>query len=369
MQANYNYIREVRFMYDSVDLIKDLSNANGLSGFEDDALQVIRNYVGNTLDIKEDTLRNLCLYRKNHTGKKPVVMLDGHTDEIGFMIQSIRPDGTMRFIAIGGWFSQNVGASKVRIRNSQGQYVKGVVASKPPHFMKPSERTSIIEITDMVIDVGATSMEEVINQFKIEPGAPVVPDVEFEINKNNGVMTGKAFDDRLGCACVLETLSNLQGLDLAVDLVGAMSAQEEVGLRGAGVTARQIKPNVAIVFEGTPSDDHFTDKHDSQAAMTKGPQIRHRDSSMIANPRFVKYARDIALKENIKFQDAVRLSGGTDGGNIHTENLGIPTIVIGIPVRYAHTHYGYASINDYKEAVRWAVAIIKNITPDIISGF
>lgn len=356
-------------MTDSLRLIQDLSNANGISGFEDQVLEVARKYIGNTLDIKEDSLRNLYLYHKDHSGKKPVVMLDGHTDEVGFMIQSIKNDGTMKFIPIGGWFSQNVGAQRVRIRNAEGAYVKGTVASKPPHFMNPSEKNTVIEIANMVIDVGAISKEETIQKFKIEPGAPVVPDVTFEFNPMNNIMMGKAFDNRLGCACVLDTLAQLGNADLQVDLAGSLSAQEEVGLRGAQITARTIRPDVAIVFEGTPSDDNFTDASTAQGAMTKGPQIRHRDSSMIGNPRFIKFARDIARKENIQFQDAVRESGGTDAGNIHLAHTGVPTVVIGIPVRYAHTHYCYSSYNDYKEAVRWAIAIIKNLDRDIIEGF
>ncbi|HBN84157.1 MAG TPA: peptidase M42 [Clostridiales bacterium] len=354
---------------DSLKLIQDLSNANGISGFEDEVLEVARKYIGDSLDVKEDTLRNLYCTPKNQIENKPVVMLDGHTDEVGFMIQTIKNDGTMKFIPIGSWFAQNLGSQRVRIRNSDGDYIKGVVASKPPHFMNPSERNTVIEITGMVIDVGAVSKEEVTQKFKIEPGAPVVPEVTFEFNPMNKVMIGKAFDDRLGCACVLDTLTQLQGSDLNVKLVGSLSSQEEVGLRGAKVAAQTIRPDIAIVFEGTPSDDNFTDASIAQGAMGKGPQIRHRDSSMVGNPRFIKFARDIAKKENIKFQDAVRENGGTNAGNIHLSNTGVPTIVIGIPVRYAHTHYCYSSYNDYTEAVRWAVAILKNIDKDIIAEF
>ena len=352
----------------TIKLIEDLSNANGISGFEDEVLEVIRNYGKDFLDIKEDSTRNLFLYRKNHDGNKPVIMLDGHSDEIGFMVQSIKTNGTIKFLAIGGWFSQNVSAHKVRIKNSEGKYITGVVASKPPHFMTQKERTSIVEIIDMVIDVGASSRDEVIEKYKIEPGAPIVPDVDFSFNNENDIMLGKAFDNRLGCACVIEILAKLENEDLPVDIVGAISAQEEVGTRGAAITSKVINPDIAIVFEGTPADDTFRDKYESQGALNKGPQIRHRDVSMIANPRLTKFARDIAKTKNIPFQDAVRSGGGTDAGKIHLSNYGVPTLVMGVPVRYAHTHYGFSSIKDFNDCIKWSVEIIKNVNTDLIKG-
>lgn len=353
----------------SLKLIEELSNANGISGFEDEVLSVIKKYSSDNFKINEDKIRNLYLSRKDNDQNKPVVMLDGHSDEIGFMVKSIRPNGTIRFLTIGGWFSQNVAAHKVRIRNSEGEYITGIVASKPPHFMTDEEKNKLIKIREMVIDVGATSRDEVINTYKIEPGAPIIPDVDFEYNPENDIILGKAFDNRLGCACVIDTMNELIEENLDINLVGSISAQEEVGTRGVVITARTIQPDLAIVFEGTPADDTFRDEYDSQAALNKGPQIRHRDSSIIANPRFVKFARDIARKNNISFQDAVRVSGGNDGGKITLSNSGVPTIVLGVPVRYAHTSYGFSSYRDYQNTIKWSVEIIKNITPDIIESF
>ena len=155
---------------------------------------------------------------------------------------------------------------------------------------------------------------------------------------------------------------------LDVEVIGAIAAQEEVGTRGATITARRINPDVAIVFEGTPGDDTFRDKYDSQSAIKKGPQIRHRDSSIVANPRFVKFARDIAKKLDIPFQDAVRVGGGTDAGKISIANYGVPTIIIGIPVRYVHTHYGFSALKDYKLAIEWASEIIKHLNKEVIES-
>jgi len=354
-------------MIDSIKFIKELSNANGISGFEDEVVEVIKGYTKD-YNVVEDSYRNLFIHRKDNSGDKPIVMLDGHSDEVGFMVKSINGNGTIKFLPIGGWFSQNVSANKVRIKNSEGKYITGIVASKPPHFMTAKERTTIIEIEDMVIDVGASSYDEVIENYKIEPGNPIVPDVDFSYDEENDIMLGKAFDNRLGCGCVVETMNSLMNVSLDVEVVGAISAQEEVGTRGATITARRINPDVAIVFEGTPGDDTFRDKYDSQSAIKKGPQIRHRDSSIVANPRFIKFARDIAKKLDIPFQDAVRVGGGTDAGKISIANYGVPTIVIGIPVRYVHTHYGFSALKDYKLAIEWASEIIKHLNKEVIES-
>ncbi|WP_432666084.1 M42 family metallopeptidase [Wukongibacter baidiensis] len=353
----------------NLELIRDLSNANGISGFEDEVVEVIKSYAGAYTNIKEDSFRNVYLHRKKNDNTKPVIMIDGHSDELGFMVQSIKANGTIKFIPIGGWVAKNVSAQRVKIRNSEGIDILGVVASKPPHFMSEAERNKPLDISDMVIDVGATSRKEVIEVFKIEVGAPITPDAEFKYNEMNETIVGKAFDNRLGCAVVLETLRELKDEELDVNVIGAIASQEEIGIRGAVVTANTVKPDVAIVFEGTPADDIYRDEFESQGALKKGPQIRHRDRSMISNPRFTRFAREIAKESGIDFQDAVRLAGGTNGGSIHLSNSGVPTIVIGVPVRYVHTHQGFSAIKDFDDTVRWAVEIIKRLDKQVIDSF
>jgi putative aminopeptidase FrvX len=353
----------------SIKLIEKLSNANGISGFEDEVLSVVRDKIANKLDIKEDSMRNLYLYSKNYDPQKPVLMLDSHSDEVGFMVKSINKNGTLKFITIGGWSPQNVPAHKVRIRNSEGKYIKGVVASKPPHFMDDDEKDKLIKVKQMIIDVGSRSKKETIEKYKIEAGAPIIPDVKFEYDESNNIMMGKAFDNRLGTALVIELMLNLDDQNLEFNLVGSLSAQEEVGTRGAEVTARKVKPDLAIAFEGTPADDSFRDEYDAQSALNEGGQIRHCDISIIANPRFVNFARKIAKENRIPFQDAVRIGGGNDGAKILLSNYSVPTIVIGVPVRYAHTHYGISSFEDYQNTLNWAEKIIGNLNLEIISDF
>lgn len=350
-------------------MIEELSNAYGAPGFEDEVLLVGRKYGEDLADIKEDSLRDLYFYRKNNDGKKPVILLDAHSDECAFMVSAIKPNGTIKFVPLGGWAARDVSAHKVLIRNEDGKYIPGVVAAKPVHFMNANERNQPLSIADMVIDIGATSQQEVEEIFKIHMAAPIVPDVTWEYNEQTKVMLGKAFDCRIGCAAVLASLENVKDADLDVDVVGSFSVQEEIGARGAVTVANTVKPDIAIVFEGCPADDTFVSGCDCQTAMKKGPMLRHMDMKMITNPRFQRFALDLARKHNIDVQEAVRSGGSTNGAPIHVSNNSVPVIVIGIPVRYAHSHHCFCAYEDYEKAVALATDIVKALNGDIIKSF
>lgn len=353
----------------ALEMIGELSNINGASGFEDDVLTVLRKYGEGLGETAEDSLRNFYLRRAENRGGRPVVQLDAHSDEVGFMVHAIKPNGTLQFITLGGWVANNIPAHKVRIRNAEGKYIPGIVASKPPHFMTEAERNASASVASMAIDIGATSREEAIQDFKIRIGEPIVPDVDFEYIPDRDLMIGKAFDCRLGCASLLETLSELGGQTLDVDVVGAFAVQEEVGLRGATVTVNSVRPDIAIVFEGCPADDTFTEPYLTQTAIKRGPMLRHIDGRMITHPRFQRYTLDLAAKLGIPVQEAVRSGSATNGAPIHLSGAGVPVIVIGLPVRYIHTHYGIAAFSDFENAVKLACAVIKSLNTDIIKSF
>ena len=236
--------------------------------------------------------------------------------------------------------------------------------------MSETERRAQPVVEDMSIDIGASSREEVVESFHVRMAAPVVPDVTFTYDEKHDLMVGKAFDCRLGCASILRTLDSLRGKDLSVDVVGAFSVQEEMGTRGAAVTANTVNPDLAIVFEGCPADDHRgralhgTDRH---------PQGPH------AAPYRCPYDHQPPLPA---------LCTGSGGGVGHpcagkrahrrlhqrrpdppVQPGGCPVIVIGIPVRYIHTHYGIAAHSDVENAARLAAAILERMNADQISRF
>lgn len=351
-----------------LEMIAALSNANGAPGFEDEVLLAARKYAPKSLTVTEDKFRNL-YFRRPDSGKKPVVQLDAHTDEVAFMVQYINPNGTLHFVTLGGIVNSNIPAHRVRVQTKTGKWIPGVTAAKPPHFMTDAEKHKMPEVSDMAIDIGATSLEEVRDVYGVRVAAPVVPDVTFEYDDQHDTMIGKAFDCRLGCAGVLATLNSLEGETLDVDVVGALSVQEEMGLRGATVTSRTVKPDIAIVFEGCPADDTVVEPCAVQTAIRKGPMLRHIDARMITHPRFQRFALDLAEKLNIPCQEAVRTGGSTNGSPIHLSNAGVPCIVIGLPVRYIHSHYGIASYEDFQNAVKLAGAIIRELNADVLAGF
>lgn len=355
---------------ETLQMIADFSNAKAPSGFEDEAVQAAAKHIGCGYETEEDCLRNFYMYRKSNTGSKPVFMLDAHGDEVGFMIHSIRPNGTLRFVALGGW---NVGAlpsTKVLVRNAEGRFLPGIIAAKPVHFMSASEKnSSAADISTLSIDIGAVSDKDAVENFKIRIGEPVVPDVKLEYDEEHDLLFGKAFDCRIGCAAMIETLHRLEEENLSVDLVGVLSSQEEVGERGMMVAVNHVKPQIAICFEGCPADDTFTEPYAVQTAFKKGPMLRFMDKSIICSPRYQRYALDLAEKLNLPVQASVREGGGNNGAIVNTALDGIPAIVIGVPVRYIHTVYGITSVYDFEATVNLAVEIVKSMTPELIKSF
>ena len=362
---------------ESIKLIGRLSNAFGAPGFEDDVIAVATSYAKGFASLSESSIRNLYIKPKNSGSKrgrppksaKPVLMIDAHSDEVGLMVHSVLPNGMLKIHPLGGWVPSALHSSTVMIKNSDGELVRGIIATIPPHFNPEAERNRIPDIADMMLDIGSSSAAQTKEEFKIRVGAPIVPDVGFSYNAKTGLMMGKAFDNRLGCACVLETLKQLEGEALNVDPVGTLTSQEEVGTRGAIVAANVVKPEIAIFFEGCPVDDYFLPEHMVQTALNKGPMLRHIDDRMITNPRFQRLALNIADEKGIPVQESVRKGGYTNAAPVHIWGESVPCIVIGIPVRYIHTPYSYASFDDYKASVALAVEIIRKLNRDTISGF
>lgn len=357
-------------MEKSLLMIQELADAKGASGFEDEVLEVARKYADGLGTIEEDCLRNLYIYRKENKGNRPVIMLDAHSDEVGFMIHSIKPNGTLRFITIGGWSKNALTSAKVMVRNALGEYIPGIIAAKPVHFMSAAERNNPnVEISNMVIDIGATSDQEAIEDFHIRIGEPVVPATKFYHDQKHDLLFGKAFDCRIGCAALIEALRRLEGKELPCDVVGVLSSQEEVGERGCMVAVNRVKPNAAIVLEGCPADDTFTESYAIQTALKKGPMFRFMDVSTICNPRFQRFTLDLCGKLNLPVQASVREGGGNNAAVINTSLLGAPAIVAGVPVRYIHSMNCMTSYFDFEATVNVVCALLENLTPEQIKKF
>ena len=270
----------------NVKMFGEICDAFGPSGFEEDVIRTVAKYCKG-LELENDAMNNLYARMPGEDPEKPVVMLDAHTDECGFMVQSIRENGSLEILMLGGVILTNLPAHTVMIRTRSGKLVRGIISSKPIHFMNEAERASqSLSIETLSVDVGAVSRKEVTEVFGISIGDPAVPEVSFSYDEERDLCFGKAFDNRAGCACIIDTMTRLCGEkdQLAVRVTGAFAAQEEVGTRGATVTSQIVRPDLAIVFEGSPSDDFYFSAAQTQGHMRGGVQIRRMDKSYISNP-------------------------------------------------------------------------------------
>ena len=350
--------------HDYIELIDRLASAPGASGFEDAVVEQARQYCAGFADTRENSIRNLYIHRRRNTGTRPVVMLDAHSDEVGFMVKAINPNGTLSFITLGGIHAERHEGQRVKVRTADGTYVPGLISCRPPHFAKDGGQSD-----PLVVDVGAVSDQEAREVFGIRVGEPIVPDVPFYFDEQKGLIYTKALDCRIGCAALIAVMEQLQDEELAVDVEGALTSQEEIGDRGAVVAARTLQPKAAIVFEGAPADDTFAAPQEIQTALRKGPMLRLIDNSMVTNPRFARFATELAEKEGIPVQIAVRSGGGTNGGCIHIVGDSIPVIVISVPVRYIHSPGCIAAYEDFDNAVKLAVSVLRHLDEETISGF
>ncbi len=346
-----------------IKMFGQITNAFGPSGFEEEAVRTVAGYC-RKFELENDSMNNLYARMPGAKEGKPVVQLDAHLDECGFMVQSIRENGSLGILMLGGMVITNLPAHTVWIRTRSGKLVKGIITSKPIHFMNESERANqSLSIESLSVDIGAVSREEVTDVFGVSIGDPMVPDVTFSYDEEYDLCFGKAFDNRAGCACIIDTMNQLyeDRERLAVNVVGAFAAQEEVGMRGATVTSQVVKPDLAIVFEGSPSDDFYFSAAETQGRMRGGVQIRLMDKSYISNPLFIQYAEEVAKKYGIRYQETVRRGGSTNAGKISLTGKAVPVLVLGVPSRYVHTHYNFCAGADLAAAADLAAEVIRGL--------
>ncbi len=329
-----------------LDLIKKLSNAHGISGFEDEIREIIKGEFEEWADeIRTDSLGNLIAVKN---GNEKSFMVAAHMDEIGFVVKHIDDKGFIRIAPIGGWFSQIALAQRVILYGKKKIY--GVIGCKPPHLMKEDERKKGVEIKDMFVDVGAGSKEEVLD-MGIEVGTPVAIDREV-VELANGRITGKAFDNRVGVAVMIEGVKRSKS-DATIYAVATV--QEEVGLKGARTSAFALEPNAAIAIDTCVAADFpGSESAHMDVKLGKGAAITIVDASgrgLIASPKVLKWLRETADKNNIPYQLEVAEGGTTDATAINLTKAGIPAGVISVPARYIHSPVEVVDLKDVDSAV------------------
>ncbi len=355
-----------RIKEDAAELLRKLSNAHGAPGFENWVRRIFRDELGE--GVKSDRAGDL-IYEKQGTSASPRIMIAAHMDEVGLMVQAITSGGLLKFTTLGGWWAHVLPAKRVRVLTRDGSEIPGVIGAKPPHFLSESEREKLLKIEDMFIDVGAASAKEAA-AFGIRIGDTVVPDSPFTRMKNPDLLVSKAFDDRAGLGVAIQAAKALGSISHPNSIFAAGTVQEEVGTRGAKTAAFHINPDVAIISEGAPADDlPGTGEDERQCVLGGGVQIRMMDPSAIMNRRLVDFAIDTAEKNGIPYQLAVRRKGGTDAGPIHLHGAGVPSVVLAVPVRYAHTHNTVMNLSDYLAALSLVLRLAESIDDKVAASF
>jgi|SRR5690625_3174712 len=348
---------------ETVTMLKDLTDANGIPGNEKEPRDVMERYIKPYADeVYTDNLGSL-IAKKTGDENGPKIMVAGHLDEVGFMVTRIDDNGFIYFQTVGGWWSQVMLAQRVTIMSSQGN-ITGVIGSKPPHILTAEARKKPVEIKDMFIDIGASSKEEA-HGFGVKPGDSVVPYFEFTPLKNEKMLLAKAWDNRIGCAIAIDVLKQLKGVEHPNIVYGVGTIQEEVGLRGASTSAHLIEPDIGFgVDVGIAGDTPGISDQEADSKLGEGPQIILYDASMVSHKGVRELVIQTADEHQIPYQYATMAGGGTDSGAIHVTANGVPSLSITVATRYIHSHAAILHRDDFENAVKLIVETIKQLDQD-----
>lgn len=350
----------------TLEMLKELTDAKGIPGNEHEPREVMKKYIAPYADeVTTDNLGSL-IAKKVGNEQGPKIMVAGHLDEVGFMITRIDDKGFLYFQTVGGWWSQVMLAQRVTIVTKQGD-ITGIIGSKPPHILSPEARKKSVDIKDMFIDIGASSKEEA-KEWGIRPGDMVVPYFEFTVMNNEKMLLAKAWDNRIGCAIAIDVLKGLKNETHENIVYGVGTVQEEVGLRGAKTAAQKINPDIAFgVDVGIAGDTPGVTEKEALSKMGKGPQIILYDASMVSHKGLRDLVTDTADELNIPYQFDSVPGGGTDSGSIHLTHDGVPALSITIATRYIHSHAAMLHRDDYENAVKLIIEVIKRLDRETVN--
>ena len=325
-------------------ILRELSEAVGVSGDEGDVRAILLDAVrGHVDEVKVDALGNVLAFQRGTGRQRLRVMLAAHMDEVGLMVAGHDNDGFLRVRVVGGIDPRLLPGALLQVGS---EHIPGVIGVKPVHLLKEEEGQRAPKVDDLVVDVGARGKDEA------KRLAPLGTYAAFatRFRELGPTVTGKAFDDRVGCAVLVELL---RGERFRFDIHAAFTVQEEVGLRGARVAAYAIEPDCAFALEGTIADDIPKDKDVSPTTeLGQGPAITVMDRSFIADRRLVRLLTGTAEALGIPYQIKQPGIGGTDAGAIQPAREGVPSVTVAVPCRYIHGPVALMSLDDFDNTAR-----------------
>lgn len=340
-----------------VELLRELTFAPGVSGWEDPVRELIRARVKKHGRTDVDNLGNLTLTVGK--GDRHAIFV-AHMDEIGLIVSHIDGDGYIRVRKVGGIDDRILAGRTVDIYPRSGKApVPGVIGLKPPHLMKDraGEMSRVTAVEDVFVDVGTRSAEET-EALGITKLSPVILRKHFSVLQNDMVAT-RALDDRMGCAALIMALDLMDLNKLKHRVTFAWSVQEELGLRGAQALGNRLKPDYAVAIDScTTGDSPMVEYHLSAVEVGGGPVLRMLDRMAFASRTMMENVEGAAKKAKIPTQVAVT-SGATDGAAIQIH--GAAMIALAVPVRYVHSPVEVMSLRDFDNLVKLVSLIASRI--------
>jgi len=336
------------------DLIEKLCNLNGTSGDEKIVAEFIiekaRKY---TNYIKVDNIGNVIVFKKGRNKPKTdTIMVSAHMDEVGFIVTYIEENGLIRFASVGGINSEILLGNRVTIGQNN---VLGIIGNKPKHLLDNNEENRVAKFDKMFIDIGTTTKEETLKHINIGDFAYFSGEVK---NIGDGLLIGKAFDDRVGCAIMLEMLKD----ELEYDTYFSFNTREEVGCIGAKTASYYIKPTLSLVLECTTSGDNIGfSGADKICNVGGGTVISYMDKACIYDYTLFEKSKKLATQYDIKYQLKSGIYGGNDSKNIQMSNSGCRVMALSAPARNLHTQSIVISKSDITDTKNLALRLINNI--------
>jgi putative aminopeptidase FrvX len=339
-------------------MLQSLADAAGPSGYEEDVRAImVRELKPLATHIGYDGLGSVIA---QHGDSGPRIMLDAHMDELGGIVRRITADGFLSMQMVGGWLDQALVGQRWTIMGSKGT-VHAVTGIRDIHVLPRDDRNKVFPRDEIFLDVGAKSLDDV-TALGIEPGNPVTPDSPFAVLNGSTRYLGKAWDDRVGCAVVIEVMRRLAAEGHPNTLLVAATTQEETGLRGAHTAADVVRPDIGIAIEGGVAGDvPGAHPEETQARLGAGPGVFLYDFDEQPNRRLVNLIKETAKSEKIPLQFDLVNGYGDDSAAIQASNGGVPTVNIVVPVRYTHAHNGIMDRVDFDRTVDLVVALIKRL--------
>lgn len=326
-----------------LETIKELCTLSGISGRENAVRDYIIDKIKDHAEYSIDPLGNLIVFKKGKKAAVNKIMLDAHMDEVGMIISAITSDGFLRFTKVGGIDSRVMLGRSVKV-GEKG--VNGVIGIKPVHLVDAGQEADIPKPDELYIDIGAASKEEALKYVRIGDAAWFSSDfIEF----GDGFIKAKALDDRAGCAILIELIRS----ELEYDTWFSFSVQEEIGTRGAAVSAFTIAPDYAIVVETTTAADISGVKDEKRVCICgNGGAISFMDRSTIYSKELFDKAFEIADANGIVCQPKTLVAGGNDAGAIHKSRGGVKTLTVSVPCRYLHSPCCVIKYDDAVESMK-----------------